>query len=393
MAVLFVHDHKFKVDPVGNVYSEGKITDSVFRRYTYLSSEVIVFARAISVGDVAGLNKISANFVRFNFVRGVPFSAVLGRFLFFNIFSIFRCVRAANCCVVRLPSVLGVFCWVFCLVTRKPYFVEVVGDARESLTYAIGNRSLLKRLLIWLMEVSTRLGVRFCSGAIYVTRFYLQNIYPTKSLTAFASNVEVDYPKENRYLRVQAWPSDRSFVIGTIGSFFNPSKGFAVAIDAIDHLRRRGLNVELRILGDGIRTDYLRMAAELGVSSHVFFDGTLPGGRAVLEWLGNLDAYIQPSLGGEGLPRALIEAMAMGVPAIGTNISGLPEVLREDFTVEPGDSLALSQKLEAVIRDLDLRNELSSWSYEIAGNYSRDLLSETRAKFWSSAAEMLDKNI
>ena len=50
----------------------------------------------------------------------------------------------------------------------------------------------------------------------------------------------------------------------------------------------------------------------------------------VFEWLDGIDVYVQPSRT-EGLPRALVEAMSRGLPCLGSQVGGIPELLEEEF--------------------------------------------------------------
>ena len=65
----------------------------------------------------------------------------------------------------------------------------------------------------------------------------------------------------------------------------------------------------------------------------------------------------------EGIPVALMEAMACGVPVVGSRLSGIPEVVEDAETgllVEPGDPAALADALERLLRDRELARRLAS---------------------------------
>lgn len=75
-------------------------------------------------------------------------------------------------------------------------------------------------------------------------------------------------------------------------------------------------------------------AGRLGVADRVTFVGTVPAGAAVRAHLDAADLVVVPSRT-EGLPRALIEAMARGLPAVGTTVGGIPELLADVDLVPP----------------------------------------------------------
>lgn len=88
----------------------------------------------------------------------------------------------------------------------------------------------------------------------------------------------------------------KNIKIGLIGSFNNEYKGIDNALKAIHLLKEQDCMVQLHILGSGkLKDHYLEMANELEIAGQIYFDGSLSGGEAVLNWLKGLDLYIQPS--------------------------------------------------------------------------------------------------
>ena len=79
------------------------------------------------------------------------------------------------------------------------------------------------------------------------------------------------------------------------------------------------------------------------------FLGQLPAGEMVRAQLDKADLFILPSKT-EGLPRALVEAMARALPCIGTTVGGIPELLPSEDLVPPGDVKALAETIEDVLR-------------------------------------------
>ena len=129
----------------------------------------------------------------------------------------------------------------------------------------------------------------------------------------------------------------------------SPEKGMAFAIKALRILHDKGHNLELRVAGDGPSKKHLEaLAKELGVSDQVKFLGFLTE-RKIIDELQNADLFVLPSFV-EGLPVSAMEAMAVGVPVIATNIAGTSELVEDGQTgvlVRPSDPQAL---VDAVIR-------------------------------------------
>jgi glycosyltransferase involved in cell wall biosynthesis len=143
-----------------------------------------------------------------------------------------------------------------------------------------------------------------------------------------------------------------------------------------------GLNIEVVIVGDGkFRPKIEYLAQKLGISDRAYFRGMLPFGAAVRAELDAADIFILPSRT-EGLPRALIEAMARALPCIGSEVGGIPELLPPEDMVPANDSLALAEKIRAIIKDPQHMAQMASRNYQTAKEYSSPILQEIRRKFY-----------
>lgn len=142
-------------------------------------------------------------------------------------------------------------------------------------------------------------------------------------------------------------------------SSFRGYKGHRVLIDALasDPSLR---DVQVLLVGDGpLRPEIEQRAASCGVREQLQFLGWVPEVE-VRQILLRADALVQPSViapsgDTEGLPNTLIEAMALGVPVIGTDVSGVSELIehgRTGLMVEPGNAAALAHALRDVTTDL-----------------------------------------
>jgi glycosyltransferase involved in cell wall biosynthesis/GT2 family glycosyltransferase len=135
-----------------------------------------------------------------------------------------------------------------------------------------------------------------------------------------------------------------------------PYKGHHVLVDAIARLACAGEAVELDLVGDGpLRGELERQCARPGVATRVHFLGGLTEPE-VAEVLDRADAFaqasvVQPDGDTDGIPVALMEAMAAGVPVVASRVSGVPELVRDGETgllVPPGDAAALADALRSL---------------------------------------------
>ncbi len=165
------------------------------------------------------------------------------------------------------------------------------------------------------------------------------------------------------------------WVLGTI-ALFRPRKGTEVLLNTIAILRDRGVNVRLRAVGGFETAAYeqtLRQrAAELKIEDRVEWIGFQ---RDVNTQLRRMDLFVLPSLFGEGLPMVVLEAMAMGIPVVGTDVEGVPEAIRdgvEGRVARPGDPVDLAKSIDKIISGNDSWHALRDAAIERQAEHFSD---------------------
>ncbi len=146
-------------------------------------------------------------------------------------------------------------------------------------------------------------------------------------------------------------------VIGAVGRL-SPEKAFDDLVRAVAELTARGLDLELWIAGDGPERQALeRLVVELGVGERV----RLLGHRGdTLELYRAMDVYVLSSRK-EGLPNALLEAMALELPVVATRIAGVPQLIDDGangLLVDPGAPGQLVAALERLLADPEAARRL-----------------------------------
>jgi glycosyltransferase involved in cell wall biosynthesis len=136
-----------------------------------------------------------------------------------------------------------------------------------------------------------------------------------------------------------------------------PKKGLHLVPPALARLRESGVGFEWRVAGSGPELARLeRLIAEHALQDRVRLLGPLPNDRVRAELeqadLFLLPCVIAPDGDRDGIPIAITEAMATGVPVLTTPVSGIPEVVRDGdtgFLVPPGDPIALANRLRELL--------------------------------------------
>lgn len=147
-----------------------------------------------------------------------------------------------------------------------------------------------------------------------------------------------------------------------------PIKGLAHLVDACALLKQRGVKFSCDIIGDGsLRRDLDRRIAALALQDQVRLSGALVQGD-VHERLSRAEVFALPSVrtpsgDQDGIPVALMEAMALGLPVVTSRVSGIPELVVDGVSgllVPPGDASALADAIERTLRDPVLRETVAA---------------------------------
>jgi len=175
-------------------------------------------------------------------------------------------------------------------------------------------------------------------------------------------------------------PSD-AIIVGSIG-WLTDIKGHRVLVEAVGYLKDEFPKLHVVIVGNGGQHDALLAQADsLGLRERIH----LVGHRDDVErCLAGMDYFVFPSLN-EGMGRALIEAMAAGLPVVASRVGGIPAIVRHEengLLVAAGDSRALSEALRRILADPQLADRLGR-------NASRSIGNEFGVKAMVEAVESL----
>jgi len=217
------------------------------------------------------------------------------------------------------------------------------------------------------------------AAVLYVTSQTLQRRYPSAGQAFSASSIEL---RDDAFVaQPRTYQSLRRADLLFVGSLEQYYKGPDLLIAAFADALRRGWDLSLTMVGEGrYRTELEHAAAGAGCRDRIRFTGHLSaeGVRAELD---RADLFVLPSRT-EGLPRAMIEAMARGVPCIGSRVGGIPELLPDSATAAPGDAQALATLIISHVSDGPRMTQLSARSLEVARGYREELLGPRRREFY-----------
>jgi glycosyltransferase involved in cell wall biosynthesis len=300
----------------------------------------------------------------------------------FAVAGLFKLVGSCDGVIVRAGG-LGSLVAIIGFIRRKPVGIEVGGCVFNSL-WNYGN--FLGKLAAPVSYVLRCGLLKMADRVQMVTQDYLQNRYfvsPKSTKCVGISNVSIDRYEvsilNERRARVL---KGRQVILGSIGSFNGTFKAHDQAIKACDYLNKNGYRVKLWIIGAGDKKPLSNLLKSLGLEDKVkLFDPVKPG-KEVENWLSDIDIYCQFSRR-EGISRALIEAMNLGLPVVASNAGGTYELVDIRSLFEIDDVKAATRIIEKLINDNDFYSEMCGYSYQRTLRFEKQSLNSQRREFWA----------
>ncbi|MGK5443207.1 glycosyltransferase [Micromonospora sp. URMC 105] len=387
--VVVTTESRFTRTPDGTVWT-GDVADHRFwRRYTAVFASVRVVARVADVPRPGPADRpVTGDGVE---VWPVPSYAGPAQYLRARE-RVRRTVLAAagdaDAVILRVPSPIGMTLALARNRRGLPFGLEVVGDPHDALAPGAVRHPLRPVLRHW-MSRQLRRQCASAAALSYVTERSLQSRYPARPGAYTTACSSIDLPEE-AYAPAPRPAPQRSRLV-SVGSLAQPYKGIDTLIGAVARLAGAGHDVTLTHLGEGrLRGDLAELAGRLGVADRVTFAGLVSSGPEVWRRLDEADLFVLPSRA-EGLPRALIEAMARGLPAIGARVGGVPELLPPEDLVAPGDPARLAEAVGAMLADRERMAIASARNLARARDYAAARLTPRRIAFYEQVRELAER--
>jgi glycosyltransferase involved in cell wall biosynthesis len=243
------------------------------------------------------------------------------------------------------------------------------GEGRKVGFFEAVDRKLLRRMDA-VVVVSDTLRDQLLQAGVQPPRLHvIANGIRADRVRAAAASARAD-------VRAELGLASEDLALLALGRL-SPEKGQDVLLEAFGRLTDAE-HVHLLLAGDGAaRTALERRAAAPALGGRVHLLGWVDEPWRLL---GAADGFVLPSRS-EGLPLALLEALAAGLPVVATRVGAVAEVLEDGrcgLLVKPGDPRALTEALQAFVTDPSLRARLAgAGRARIAGAY--DVAQQTRA--------------
>lgn len=381
MNVVISQEHRFDRTPDGAIWTTAAFPRSYYSQYLEVFESAKIVARVRDVSSPpAGAKRADGDGVSFHVV---PHYIGPEQFLL-RFPEVRRATRSAvkrpDAVILRVQSQVAATMEPMLHRSRRPYALEVMCDPYQM--FAPGaNDHPLRFFFQTMFYRQMKKQCRRAPAVSYVTEDSLQKIYPHAPNAFSISYSTVEMPPE-AYVPESRSVSSRSgpHTIITVGSLDQPYKGIDVLIDAVEASIAAGCDLKLVVVGDGKYRPSLEARAKR-LEDRVRFLGQISSGAEVRAHLDQADVFVLPSRT-EGLPRAMIEAMARALPCIGSIVGGIPELLTPQDLVTPGNARALGNKIREVIQSPERMSAMSARNLEKSQKYRDEILRRRRNRFF-----------
>lgn len=378
-AVKVVLEVRLFRDHEGQYWSDTSFTYDSWGGYLTVFSEVHLICRVTeNLPTHASLNRVDGPGVLVkplpNYI-GMSDWALRMPMLFRQIA---RAIEGDTPMLIRSPGLVGMSAFLVARLRRIPYSTYVVGDIEEVLRQ-IQHFGPLKAFVRSFGKWMTRRQVRHSCTVAFVPNPNLLVKYPPHTKPVLFTEAGINHLYRNSWKK-----NNTSWRIVSVGSMEQMYKGFDDIIRAIHLLRLRGLPATLTIIGRGrCSSDLERLAQELGIADSVCIEGNAKNSSEVMKLLPAFDLFVMASRT-EGFPRALLEAMAVGLPCIGSDIPGIQLLLSDSDRFHVGNYTELADKLSDVLNNPMRQIVMSSNNLLKSDHFSDESQSRIRTEFLES---------
>lgn len=389
MRVSIVQEQRFIHLAGGATFNDGSSTYSLWQRYLSHFEEVQIVGRSQLVQEVpAGYRRVDGPGVSVFHLPDFHGPGAFVRRLFPVAWTLRRAFEPQEAVILRVAGTLASLSAPLLKLRGQPFAVEVINNPLEVFGGG-GVQHPLRRVFGWLFTALTRWQCRKASASQYVTRHVLQQQYPPRPGTPTFGVSDVVLPPEAfTAARTYTGPALKAVLVGSLEQWY---KAPDVVLKALARLRAQGLPVTFTLVGDGrLRPEVEALARELGVWEYCTFTGQRSTPAEVRRDLAEADLFLIPSYT-EGLPRALVEAMAQGLPAIGSRVGGIPELLDDEVLVQPGNVDDLVRVWGKLARDPARLTRQSQRHFAEAQTYADTQLSHLRGQFLQAVRTAVSK--
>lgn len=349
------------------------------------ASNLISYWKDYGISPVIAYPKRGKLFRNFE-VSGVPLIdfEINSKYDFFAVFKCLRIIKRHSIDLIHTqgPASLDLIATIAAKIANIPIVVTRPYMIKDDLTF-----SLFRKMIYEFMDKVTLL---FASTIVAVMESGKRDLIDNYKVPENRVKLIYNGVKLKKFNPRQLEPIEANSQKIKIGmaAQFTSVKGWPDFLKTLALLIKEGKNIQGVLIGDGPEIDNIKkLSKQLGIDDRVEFKGHL---ETVSSELYNLDIFFFPSYR-EGLSVAIIEALAMGLPIVASDVGGIKEQVLENengFVCSVGEIASYKEKLSYLIDNGDLRRKFSKRSRQIAEErFSEDRMLKEHVALYQSQLE------
>jgi glycosyltransferase involved in cell wall biosynthesis len=282
-------------------------------------------------------------------------------FLFFNVFFSLRKLKNIDIIHVQWPIPNGLGVLLLKKIYGTPYINTIHGEEVH-----LSKRYHMLFALRWLVNNSSKT----ITNSTATRKFCLEAGLNEDKIDVIPFGVDIEF-----FRPLDVCKDEKIFQILSVG-YLIERKGFEYLIKAMPHVLKKHKNARLKIVGYGpLESELKEVIYELNLGDEVEIVKNVSDEELLMIY-NSSDLFVLPSIvdsqgNTEGLGVVLLEAMACGLPVVGSNVGGIPEIINDmksGLLVQEKDILGLSKSIFLIINDKELREKLAYSSLKIVEN-------------------------
>jgi len=314
--------------------------------------------------DLKYQNKINPNIV----VVSMPsfFNFPKGKLVYSFLLPFLQKKYLKKCSVYKTNQMMGSWS---AIIAKWLYKKPLVLRTGYTASLSLKNPNTIKKIIVSLIEKFSYANADYCFVSSQFDFRYIKRKYYVRDIVCVPNFIDID-----KFSPSDSLPKKEIVYVGRLSEEKN-------LIRLIIALRKT--NLALDVYGEGNLKKKLRNLAKKN-NVKILFKGSVPNSK-IPRILSNYQLFILPSLY-EGMPKALLEAMACGLPCVGTDVRGINEVIKHGYNgwLVKTDPKSIREGILKLMEDKKLREKLGKNARKtIEEKYSLKKILEKETKIYN----------
>lgn len=302
-----------------------------------------------------------------------------------------------DCAIVRSPDEIAFALGEIAQKRNIPFCAEISADCWDFFAPGTMKTPVRPFLRVYWHFRQKRL-CKIANGVSYVTKKYLQRRYRPDIRRRRKGQFEACYTTadltDDYYAHVpkKDFHKNGAWNLVNVSGINSYMKGHKELIHCLKILVDEGINVHVKFIGGGVMLEHFQSyACKMGLGEHVEFLGQIKERGVITQILMDSDIFVFPTMA-EGLPRAVLEAMALGLPCLASDVGGVSELLDQSQMLTSNNTDEMALKIKGFFASEEFLASKSKRNIEKSKEYASGVIQNKRRIFYGKLKKIARKN-